>query len=81
MKWIFSLGLDWYIKMNIIMYVLWCIDKVGGLDEYLLIMFEYKLDNDLVWEWRIRIVVVYNKLYIMEVVVLIVKFGCEKKLF
>lgn len=77
MKWIFSLGLDWYIRMSISMYVLCCIDKVGGLDEYLLIIFEYKLDNDLVWEWRIKIVVVYYKFYNLEVFILIVKFGMD----
>nr|PNR60883.1 hypothetical protein PHYPA_003676 [Physcomitrium patens] len=79
-KRIFSLGLDRYIKMNITMHALRCIDKAGGLDEYLLTTPEHKLDNDLAREWRTRIAAVYNKLYTMEVAALTVKPGCEKKL-
>ncbi|KAG0561719.1 hypothetical protein M758_9G138600 [Ceratodon purpureus] len=76
-KRIFSLGLDRYIKMSLTMHALRCIDKAGGIDEYLLTTPERKLDNDLAREWRTKIAAVYHKLYTMEVATMNVKPGME----
>ena len=78
-KRIFSLGLDRYIRMSLTMHALRCIDKAGGLDEYLLTTPERKLDNDLAREWRTKIAAVYQKLYTMEVATLTVKPGMENQ--
>jgi hypothetical protein len=66
--------------MSLTMHALRCIDKAGGLDEYLLTTPERKLDNDLAREWRARIAAVYHKLYTMEVGALTVKPGMENQL-
>ena len=78
-KRIFSLGLDRYIRMSLTMHALRCIDKAGGLDEYLLTTPEHKLDNDLACEWRAKIAAVYQKLYSLEVATLNVKPGMESQ--
>lgn len=72
-KRIFSFGLDRYIRMNITMHALRCIDKAGGLDEYLLTTPEHKLDNDIARQWRGAIATVYAKLYNTEFATLTVK--------
>lgn len=59
------------------MHALRCIDKAGGLDEYLLTTPEHKLDNDLARQWRTKIAAVYHKLYNLDVATLAVKPGME----
>lgn len=61
------------------MHALRCIDKAGGLDEYLLTTPERKLDNELAREWRTKIAAVYHNLYSMEVATLTVKPGMENQ--
>lgn len=63
--------------MNLTMHALRCIDKAGGLDEYLLTTPEHKLDNEQARLWRSAIATVYAKLYNMEFATLTVKPGCE----
>jgi len=63
--------------MSITMHALRCIDKAGGLDEYLLTTPEHKLDTELAREWRKKIAAVYYKLYNTEIAALTVKPGME----
>jgi len=62
------------------MHALRCIDKAGGLDEYLLTTPEHKLDNDLARDWRRKIAAVYYNLYNTEIATLTVKPGMEDQL-
>lgn len=79
-KRIFSLGLDRYIKIKITTHALRCIDKAGGLDEYLLTTPKHKLDNDFARDWRRRIGAVYLNLARTEIAALTVKPGMEDQL-
>ncbi|CAI5531397.1 unnamed protein product [Closterium sp. Naga37s-1] len=55
-KRLYSFALDKFIQFRVTTYALRCIDKVGGIDEYLLHTPEKKLNSDvgLVWKGRIQ---------------------------
>ncbi|KAG6552499.1 hypothetical protein Mapa_005919 [Marchantia paleacea] len=61
-KRVFSLALDKYIRVHITTHALRCIDKAGGIDEYLLNIPDRKLESDIALFWKNQIAVVYQRL-------------------
>lgn len=68
-KRIFSLALDHYIRINLTTHALRCIDKAGGLDEYLLNIPDRKLENENAVFWKRKIASVYDMLARTEIAI------------
>ncbi|KAL2643856.1 hypothetical protein R1flu_011443 [Riccia fluitans] len=68
-KRLFSLALDKYIRVNITTHALRCIDKAGGIDEYLLNIPDRKLENDIALFWKQQIAAVYERLANVEIAI------------
>ncbi|XP_002961246.2 uncharacterized protein LOC9642695 [Selaginella moellendorffii] len=52
LKRLYSFSLDRFIRVHVTTHALRCIDKAGGLDEYLLNKPDHKLENDLCLYWK-----------------------------
>uniref|UniRef100_A0A0D6QYX8 Large ribosomal subunit protein bL28m n=1 Tax=Araucaria cunninghamii TaxID=56994 RepID=A0A0D6QYX8_ARACU len=66
-KRLFSLILDRFIRVKVTTHAIRCIDKAGGIDEYLLKTPTRKLDNELSLLWKAKIEQKYRELGNMEV--------------
>ncbi|KAH9303021.1 hypothetical protein KI387_014604 [Taxus chinensis] len=66
-KRLFSLILDRFIRIKVTTHAIRCIDKAGGIDEYLLKTPSKKLDNELSLLWKAKIEQKYKELKIKEV--------------
>ncbi|ERN07284.1 hypothetical protein AMTRI_Chr12g274430 [Amborella trichopoda] len=66
-KRLFSYILDRHIRIKVTTHALRCIDKAGGVDEYLLNTPYNKLDNEIGLFWKARIEKMYEELGMMEV--------------
>ncbi|KAF3792145.1 54S ribosomal protein L24 [Nymphaea thermarum] len=66
-KRLFSYILDRHIRVKVTTHALRCIDKAGGIDEYLLNIPYKKLDNEMALFWKARIEKMYEELGAMEV--------------
>ncbi|KAL6524116.1 hypothetical protein OROMI_031211 [Orobanche minor] len=67
-KRLFSYILDRHIRMKVTTYALRCIDKAGGIDEYLLKTPYHKMDTETGLFWKTKIEKMYQDLGDMEVV-------------
>ncbi|GMH16087.1 hypothetical protein Nepgr_017928 [Nepenthes gracilis] len=67
-KRLFSYILDRHIRVKVTTHALRCIDKAGGIDEYLLKMPYHKMDTELGVLWKAKIEKMYEDLGQMEVV-------------
>ncbi|GAB4836486.1 hypothetical protein Ancab_001397 [Ancistrocladus abbreviatus] len=67
-KRLFSYILDCHIRIKVTTHALRCIDKAGGIDEYLLKTPYYKMDTELGLLWKAKIEKLYEELGQMEVV-------------
>ncbi|XP_039050698.1 uncharacterized protein LOC120191894 [Hibiscus syriacus] len=67
-KSLFSYILDRYIRLKVTTHALPCIDKAGGIDEYLLKTPYYKMDAETGLFWKAKIEKMYEELGQMEVV-------------
>ncbi|KAJ7535434.1 hypothetical protein O6H91_12G033500 [Diphasiastrum complanatum] len=66
-KRLFSLALDQYIQVHITTHALRCIDKAGGIDEYLLKTPDHKLENSRCMFWKKHIGLAYELLERTEI--------------
>eukprot|EP01018_Ginkgo_biloba_P039555 Gb_09878 [translate_table: standard] len=66
-KRLFSLILDRHIRIKVTTHAIRCIDKAGGIDEYLLQTNTRKLDNELALHWKAKIQQEYKELSKVEV--------------
>ncbi|GLJ17207.1 hypothetical protein SUGI_0297980 [Cryptomeria japonica] len=66
-KRLFSLILDQFIRVKVTTHAIRCIDKAGGIDEYLLKTPTRKLDNELSLLWKAKIEQKYKELRNKEV--------------
>ncbi|GLT49287.1 hypothetical protein SLA2020_228540 [Shorea laevis] len=67
-KRLFSYILDRHIRVKVTTHALRCIDKAGGIDEYLLKTPYHKMDTDMGLFWKTKIEKLYEELGKMEVV-------------
>lgn len=67
-KRLFSYILDRHIRVKVTTHALRCIDKAGGIDEYLLKTPYQKMDTELGLYWKAKIEKLYEELGKMEVV-------------
>ncbi|OWM77269.1 54S ribosomal protein L24, mitochondrial [Punica granatum] len=67
-KRLFSYILDRHIRVKVTTHALRCIDKAGGIDEYLLKTPYHKMDTELGLYWKAKIEKLYEELGKMEVV-------------
>ncbi|XP_022145425.1 uncharacterized protein LOC111014872 [Momordica charantia] len=67
-KRLFSYILDRHIRVKVTTHALRCIDKVGGIDEYLLKTPYHKMDTEIGLFWKAKITKLYEELGQMEVV-------------
>ncbi|KAA0052986.1 54S ribosomal protein L24 [Cucumis melo var. makuwa] len=67
-KRLFSYILDRHIRVKVTTHALRCIDKAGGIDEYLLKTPYQKMDTELGLFWKAKIETLYEELGKMEVV-------------
>lgn len=67
-KRLFSYILDRHIRVKVTTHALRCIDKAGGIDEYLLKTPYHKMDTELGLFWKSKIETLYEELGKMEVV-------------
>lgn len=67
-KRLFSYILDRHIRVKVTTHALRCIDKAGGIDEYLLKTPYVKMDTELGIYWKSKIEKLYEELDKMEVV-------------
>lgn len=67
-KRLFSYILDRHIRVKVTTHALRCIDKAGGIDEYLLKTPYHKMDTEMGLFWKSKIENMYAKLGEMEVV-------------
>ncbi|KAL5782899.1 hypothetical protein ACOSP7_007928 [Xanthoceras sorbifolium] len=67
-KRLFSYILDRHIRMKVTTHALRCIDKAGGIDEYLLNTPYQKMDTEMGLFWKTKIEKLYEELGQMEVV-------------
>ncbi|BBN02220.1 large subunit ribosomal protein L28 [Marchantia polymorpha subsp. ruderalis] len=68
-KRVFSLALDKYIRVHITTHALRCIDKAGGIDEYLLNIPDRNLESDIALFWKNQIAAVYQRLANIEIAI------------
>lgn len=66
-KRLFSYILDRHIRVKVTMHALRCIDKAGGIDEYLLKTPYHKMDTEMGLFWKAKIEKMYEELGMMEV--------------
>ncbi|KAI4323151.1 hypothetical protein L6164_022780 [Bauhinia variegata] len=67
-KRLFSYILDRHIQVEVTTHALRCIDKAGGIDEYLLKTPYHKMDTEMGLFWKAKIQKLYEELGQMEVV-------------
>ncbi|XVE71346.1 hypothetical protein DITRI_Ditri10aG0143600 [Diplodiscus trichospermus] len=67
-KRLFSYILDRHIRVKVTTHALRCIDKAGGIDEYLLKTPYHKMDTEMGLLWKAKIEKMYEELGKMEVV-------------
>ncbi|KAG2691724.1 hypothetical protein I3843_08G021000 [Carya illinoinensis] len=67
-KRLFSYILDRHIRVKVTTHALRCIDKAGGIDEYLLKTPYHKMDTEIGLYWKAKIEKLYEELGKMEVV-------------
>lgn len=67
-KRLFSYMLDRHIRVKVTTHALRCIDKAGGIDEYLLKTPYHKMDTEMGLLWKAKIEKLYEELGQMEVV-------------
>ncbi|CAA0810596.1 Ribosomal L28 family [Striga hermonthica] len=67
-KRLFSYILDRHIRVKVTTHALRCIDKAGGIDEYLLKTPYHKMDTEMGLFWKTKIEKMYQELGEMEVV-------------
>lgn len=67
-KRLFSYILDRHIRVKVTTHALRCIDKAGGIDEYLLKTPYHKMDTEMGLFWKTKIEKMYQGLGEMEVV-------------
>ncbi|CAI9772344.1 unnamed protein product [Fraxinus pennsylvanica] len=67
-KRLFSYILDRHVRVKATTHAFQCIDKAGGIDEYLLKTPYYKMDTEMGLFWKAKIEKMYEKLGEMEVV-------------
>ncbi|XP_052208750.1 54S ribosomal protein L24, mitochondrial [Diospyros lotus] len=67
-KRLFSYIIDRHIRVKVTTHALRCIDKAGGIDEYLLKTPYHKMDTELGLLWKAKIEKMYEELGEMEVV-------------
>ncbi|KAK9268894.1 hypothetical protein L1049_000659 [Liquidambar formosana] len=67
-KRLFSYILDRHIRVKVTTHALRCIDKAGGIDEYLLKTPYHKMDTEMGLFWKSKIEKMYEELGEMEVV-------------
>ncbi|GLU20974.1 hypothetical protein SLE2022_371450 [Rubroshorea leprosula] len=67
-KRLFSYILDRHIRVKVTTHALRCIDKAGGIDEYLLKTPYHKMDTEMGLFWKTKIEKLYQELGKMEVV-------------
>ncbi|XP_038876561.1 uncharacterized protein LOC120068991 [Benincasa hispida] len=67
-KRLFSYILDRHIRVKVTTHALRCIDKAGGIDEYLLKTPYHKMDTEIGLFWKTKIEKMYEELGQMEVV-------------
>ncbi|XP_061355306.1 large ribosomal subunit protein bL28m [Gastrolobium bilobum] len=67
-KRLFSYVLDRHIRVKVTTHALRCIDKVGGIDEYLLKTPYHKMDTEIGLFWKAKIEKLYEELGTKEVV-------------
>ncbi|KAL4297186.1 hypothetical protein GQ457_12G019640 [Hibiscus cannabinus] len=67
-KRLFSYILDHHIRVKVTTHALRCIDKAGGIDEYLLKTPYHKMDTEMGLLWKAKIEKMYGELGQMEVV-------------
>ncbi|KAI9191911.1 hypothetical protein LWI28_015357 [Acer negundo] len=67
-KRLFSYILDRHIKVKVTTHALRCIDKAGGIDEYMLKTPFHKMDTEMGLSWKTKIEKLYAELGQMEVV-------------
>lgn len=67
-KRLFSYILDRHIRVKVTTHALRCIDKAGGIDEYLLKTPYHKMDTEMGLSWKTKIEKLYEELGQMEVV-------------
>ncbi|GLT76750.1 hypothetical protein SLA2020_483900 [Shorea laevis] len=67
-KRLFSYILDRHIRVKVTTHALRCIDKAGGIDEYLLKTPYHKMDTEMGLFWKAKIEKLYEELGKMEVV-------------
>ncbi|KAK3213152.1 hypothetical protein Dsin_017858 [Dipteronia sinensis] len=67
-KRLFSYILDRHIRVKVTTHALRCIDKAGGIDEYLLKTPYHKMDTEMGLSWKTKIEKLYAELGQMEVV-------------
>ncbi|KAL3696979.1 hypothetical protein R1sor_011055 [Riccia sorocarpa] len=68
-KRLFSLALDKYIRVNVTTHALRCIDKAGGIDEYLLKIPDRKVENETALFWKHQIAAIYEALANTEIAI------------
>ncbi|KAK2658145.1 hypothetical protein Ddye_004678 [Dipteronia dyeriana] len=67
-KRLFSYILDRHIRVKVTTHALRCIDKAGGIDEYMLKTPYHKMDTEMGLSWKAKIEKLYAELGQMEVV-------------
>ncbi|XVF48182.1 hypothetical protein PTKIN_Ptkin03bG0170100 [Pterospermum kingtungense] len=67
-KRLFSYILDRHVRVKVTTHALRCIDKAGGIDEYLLKTPYHKMDTEMGLFWKAKIEKMYEELGQMEVV-------------
>lgn len=67
-KRLFSYILDRHIRVKVTTHALRCIDKAGGIDEYLLKTPYHKMDTEMGLFWKTKIEKMYEELGEMQVV-------------
>ncbi|KAK0571218.1 hypothetical protein LWI29_012614 [Acer saccharum] len=67
-KRLFSYILDRHIRVKVTTHALRCIDKAGGIDEYMLKTPYHKMDTEMGLSWKTKIEKLYAELGQMEVV-------------
>ncbi|KAB1204435.1 50S ribosomal protein L28 [Morella rubra] len=67
-KRLFSYILDRHIRVKVSTHALRCIDKAGGIDEYMLKTPYHKMDTEMGLSWKAKIEKLYEELGKMEVV-------------
>ncbi|XVE57867.1 hypothetical protein DITRI_Ditri04bG0124900 [Diplodiscus trichospermus] len=68
-KRLFSYILDRHIRAKVTTHALLCIDKAGGIDEYMLKTLYHKMDTEMGLFWKVKIEKMYKELgKLMEVV-------------